>query len=602
MARLSVEEGGGRRRRSRDREGSYSRFSSSEEILAPPVHQGSSGGSLDRFTLTLTAFASLGGFLFGYDSGIINGALLLLTRDLQLTTFQKELTVSSAIAAAMIGALLTSKLAGRWGRRPAVLATSTIFVLGSVIMAAVPLKFGKNVGFSILVLGRVVAGLGIGGASMVVPVYISEAVPNDMRGRLVTVNNLFITGGQVFACIVAGIFSNTYQGWRYMLGLAMVPAIVQFFGFWHILPETPRWLLSNENPDAAREALERMRDKAADVSEEFEELRDLAQRADAHDSASSNFLAQISKPWILKSLALGMSLQISQQLIAINTVMYYSSTILTLAGFSTSSAIWLSVLVSGANFLFTFLGIYLVDRIGRRKLTLWSIAGATGSLAFLGYAFFRMQTTSVGVLPGSGSDDCASPSSCFECDISPGCGYCAITAQEGVCSAVNTSTASGSSCSYGNVSGEWSLKGCTARGDGILALLGLVMYLAAFAPGMGPMPWTINSEIFPQDFRSTGVGITTMCNWVVNFLVSLTFLDLVDVFTSYGAFWFYGGCGVLSFALFYITLPETRGLALEEIALLFGKPPYIPEVERRDDGMVSYNAKDADDDRRPLIK
>ena len=118
----------------------------------------------------------------------------------------------------------------------------------------------------------------------------------------------------------------------------------------------------------------------------------------------------------------------------------------------------------------------------------------------------------------------------------------------------------------------WSLKGCTSQADGIFALIFLIAYLATFAPGMGPMPWTINSEIFPQNFRSTGVGITTMCNWVVNFLVSLTFLDLVDALTSYGAFWFYAGCGVLSFVFFYFMLPETKGLALEEIAVLFGKP------------------------------
>ena len=288
-----------------------------------------------------------------------------------------------------------------------------------------------------------------------------------------------------------------------------------------------------------------------------------------------SFTSQISKPWILKSLVLGMSLQISQQLIAINTVMYYSSTILTLAGFGTKSAIWLSVLVASANLIFTFLGIYLVDKIGRRGLTLWSIFGSTSSLLLLGYAFFRMQTTSVGVIPGSGSGSCASPASCFECDITPGCGYCALDTSKGVCAAINASIASGSSCHQDAGAGVWSLKGCTSQADGIFALIFLIAYLATFAPGMGPMPWTINSEIFPQNFRSTGVGITTMCNWVVNFLVSLTFLDLVDALTSYGAFWFYAGCGVLSFVFLYFMLPETKGLALEEIAVLFGKPKKI---------------------------
>ena len=152
------------------------RTSVTEPLMVLPARQQDDGGVRrydysPRALTILTSFASLGGFLFGFDTGIINGALLILARDFDLSTFQKEVVVSSAIAAAMVGALITSKISGKYGRRWSILIMSSIFVAGSVILAGVPVKYGDNVAFAILIVGRIVAGLGIGGASMVVPVY-----------------------------------------------------------------------------------------------------------------------------------------------------------------------------------------------------------------------------------------------------------------------------------------------------------------------------------------------------------------------------------------------------------------------------------------------
>ncbi|XP_013912820.1 PREDICTED: proton myo-inositol cotransporter, partial [Thamnophis sirtalis] len=188
------------------------------------------------FVYVAAAFSALGGFLFGYDTGVVSGALLLLKKELRLDATWQELLVSSTVGAAALAALLGGALNGYWGRRACILLASLLFTAGAVLLAAAPDK-------ETLLGGRLVVGLGIGIASMTVPVYIAEVAPPHLRGRLVTINTLFITGGQFFASVIDGAFSYLPKGgWRYMLGLSAIPAVIQFVGFL-FLPESPRWLI-----------------------------------------------------------------------------------------------------------------------------------------------------------------------------------------------------------------------------------------------------------------------------------------------------------------------------------------------------------------------
>lgn len=199
-------------------------------------HRHHHGETLSWFVVVLTATAALGGFLFGYDTGIISGAMLLIDEDFDLTDVQEEVVVSVTIGTAAVAALAGGSVMQSFGRRPLIIFAGVVFTIGAVVLAAAR-------SYDDLVLGRLIVGVGIGLASLTTPVYIAEAAPAHLRGKLVTLNTLFITGGQVIAGIVAGSFSSTNDGWRYMLGLSGVPSILLVLGFF-FLPESPRWLVA----------------------------------------------------------------------------------------------------------------------------------------------------------------------------------------------------------------------------------------------------------------------------------------------------------------------------------------------------------------------
>ncbi|KAI4899795.1 hypothetical protein NFI96_001144 [Prochilodus magdalenae] len=217
------------------------------------------------FVYVLAAFSALGGFLLGYDTGVLSGAVLLLKRESNVTALWQELLVSSGVAAAALSALAGGSLNGLLGRRVCVLIASCVFAIGGVVLSAAP---GKEV----LLVGRLLVGLGLGINSMTVPVYIAEASPPHLRGQLVTVNTLFITAGQFVASLIDGAFSYVqHGGWRYMLGLSAVPALVQFFGFL-FLPESPRWLIQKGLTQKARRVLSQIRGNQ-NIDEEYDSIK-----------------------------------------------------------------------------------------------------------------------------------------------------------------------------------------------------------------------------------------------------------------------------------------------------------------------------------------
>ncbi|CAM9312363.1 unnamed protein product, partial [Heterosigma akashiwo] len=180
---------------------------------------------MGAFIVFLTGMAAIGGFLFGYDTGVISGAMILIRQDFNLSAEQQEVVVSITVTGAIFGACFGGLLTERRGRKPAILLSSLIFLLGSVLLSL-------SSSYNLLVFGRLIVGLGIGMASLAVPMYIAEAAPAHLRGMLVTLNTLFITGGQFTAGMVDGLFSSVPGGWRWMLGLGALPAAVQLCGFW----------------------------------------------------------------------------------------------------------------------------------------------------------------------------------------------------------------------------------------------------------------------------------------------------------------------------------------------------------------------------------
>ncbi|ESO89991.1 hypothetical protein LOTGIDRAFT_124274, partial [Lottia gigantea] len=426
----------------------------------------------------------------------------------------------------------------------------------------------------------------IGLVSTTIPMYLAECSPVYARGMLVSTNIAMVAFGQFVANVVSGIFgSDAENGWRYMLGLGSVPSLVQFIGFL-FMPESPRWLISEGRDEKARRVLQSMRGQL-DIEDEFESIKqsciETQQQEDSRASNKPIILQMLLSSTIRRALLVGCSLQIIQQVAGINTVMYYSATIIRMSGVkSDESAIWLSAVTAAINFIFTVLGLYLVEKIGRRPLTLGSLMGAIISLAWLavGFHLSSLNTPEVNWVEKSASDThCAQYRWCNDCRRDLTCGFCYIDTED---AAVNSSclptdydnpwlsTSGRCNMSSQHLPGllTWAYDYCPTPYSW-MPMVGLVLYLISFAPGMGPMPWTINSEIYPLWARSTGNSVSTFMNWVFNLAVSMSFISLTETLTRYGTFWLYaclafGGAIILS-----IILPETKGRSLEEVEGLF---------------------------------
>ena len=322
----------------------------------------------------IAATAALGGLLFGYDTGVISGALLFLRSAFHLSPFMLGVVTSIALGGAAFGAAFAGRLADRFGRRPILLATSLIFVAGAAVSALAP-------ELAVLLAGRLLVGVGIGGASMLTPLYLAEIAPAKERGALVSFNQLAVTLG-ILGSYLIGYALAADAAWRWMLGLGGVPGIVLAIGML-LLPETPRWLAGHGHTDQARAALLRLRGKDADIKAEMAQLRDgLKTKAQARPE---NHLGHASArlPMIV-----GIGLAIFQQVTGINTVIYFAPTIFQAAGLSSASAAILATAGIGVvNVLMTMVAIWLVDRVGRRPLLLCGLGGMAISLCLLAAAF-----------------------------------------------------------------------------------------------------------------------------------------------------------------------------------------------------------------------
>ena len=232
-------------------------------------------------------------------------------------------------------------------------------------------------------IGRAVIGGGLGIASMAVPMYLSECSPPSYRGAIVTINNLSLTGGQFIAAITCALLSNVNEGWRWMVSLAAIPATIQFFGLIFILPESPRYLVETDRKPEARKVLQKIRGEQS-IEDEMAEMEEKINEAKS-ENIWSLFCTRNGR----HALVVGSMLQFFQQFTGINTVMYYSATIIYMSGLASdpSEAVWFAALTASMNFIFTLVGLWSIEKLGRRKLILTSIAGCTLSLLILSGGF-----------------------------------------------------------------------------------------------------------------------------------------------------------------------------------------------------------------------
>ncbi|WIE75771.1 sugar porter family MFS transporter [Curtobacterium sp. MCSS17_007] len=327
--------------------------------------------------VTRVAFvAAIGGLLYGYDTGVISGTLIEIGKEFSIDATVKEFITASILVGAILGAFLTGPVSARIGRRRTILLIAAVFGLGVLFAAVSPSPV-------FLVLSRLFLGLAVGGSTQTIPTYIAEIAPGPRRGSLVTVFNCAIGVGILSAAVV-GVTLNGVVSWRFMIGVAAAPAIVLLLGMLK-LPESPRWFVSQDRIGPARRVLRWLRPDQRAAEDELDEIRELD---DAEPSSGAGQWTQLRKPWVRPALVAGLIVAAFTQLTGLEMMIYYTPTILTDAGFPHEYSLWANVGVGVVYLVMTFVGSRLVDRIGRRRLTLVMLPGAAVSIGLFGVSFF----------------------------------------------------------------------------------------------------------------------------------------------------------------------------------------------------------------------
>ena len=330
-------------------------------------------GALQADGRRIYFFGALGGLLFGYDTGVISGAILFITEDFDLSPFMQGAVVASLLLGAMAGAALAGPLSDTLGRRRLIMIAAVTFTVGAIAAAAAPSAWA-------LVGARVILGLAVGCAALVVPLYLSEIAPTRLRGAIGSLNQLMIVVGILVAFIVNAILASSGD-WRLMLGLAAIPSLILLVGM-AFMPETPRYLVTQGEEDEAKEVLEELKSDDAPAEDDPDQKVDEIREVDDREEGGGFEL--LKEKWVRPALVVAIGLAVFQQLVGINTIIYYAPTTLTSVGYGAEGAIYANLAIGTLNVAMTVLAIRLVDRVGRKPMLLAGLVGMIASLVILG--------------------------------------------------------------------------------------------------------------------------------------------------------------------------------------------------------------------------
>jgi SP family arabinose:H+ symporter-like MFS transporter len=506
------------------------------------------------YTVFISFIVALGGFLFGFDAGIISGVMSFAGPEFDLSEIQAGWVVSAPSFAAMFAMLFSGRISDLVGRKKTLIFVAFLYAISAVFSAMAN-------SYEMLYIARIIGGIAFGAALVLAPIYIAEISTAENRGKLVSLQQLNIVFG-FFAAFLSNYFFNKYNTteslfltdenvWRWMLGVELIPATI-YFVLLFFVPQSPRWLYLKGNFEEAKKVLIKIHG--------FErggmEIAAIEENIDSEENTSKLKIKDLLKPSLRFILVIGLIVGVLQQITGINAVYFYATSIFKQTGIGTDAAFSSGVLLSTISVIFTFVAIYLIDRMGRRPLLLIGTAGIAVSLLVCAYGFneatYQLSKEDIHQFEFSDAekllpfaDKLYDNDVTFKNDLKNVLGSKIYSKNDGaILEAATTINAN-------------------------LILIGILGFIACFAFSLGPVMWVLLSELYPIKYRGLAIGVIAFINSLISSLVQLVFPWELSNLGNALTFFLFGAVALLGFFILLKILPETKGKSLEELEMEF---------------------------------
>lgn len=512
-------------------------------------------------TVLIALIVALGGLLMGFDASVISGVVGFIETEFHLSKLELGWSVSSLTLTATLAMLASGPLSDRFGRKKILTYAAILYSISAVGSAFSP-------DFITLVLFRMLGGLGVGASLIIAPMYIAEISPPEIRGRMVSFNQLNIVVGISLAFFTNYIILQLGKSeatwaqslkfdeynWRWMLGLETFPAVLYFFGLF-LVPKSPRWLVMKGRFDEGVAVMKRFSSEEQAVKD----MRIVQERMALESKSDKTPVRELFMPAMRMVLTVGIMVAILQQITGINSVFFYAPMIFEQSGIGTDASFVQAILVGLVNLVFTVLAILFIDKLGRKPLLTVGVAGITVCMLVLAYGFssatYRLTDESLSAL---GNSELRQPLSeikdiTYESDVS---------FKDAVRSQIGDEQLKVH---------ESELIKASISSNPMLILFGILGFVASFAFSLGPVMWVLFSELFPNRIRGLAISFVGLINSAVSFLVQLTFPWELVKFGNATTFLIYGLFALVGLILIIRLVPETKGKSLEELESLMVK-------------------------------
>jgi len=510
---------------------------------------------------TITLIVALGGLLMGFDASVISGVVKFIEPEFGLTKLELGWAVASLTLTATLAMMVAGPLSDAIGRRTVLRYAAILYAISAVASALAP-------SFTMLVVARMVGGLGVGASLILAPMYIAEIAPPALRGRLVSFNQLnivigislaFFTNylilqfGKSDASWALALKIDEYN-WRWMLGLETIPAIIYFFGLFFV-PNSPRWLILKGRYDDAVDVMSRFTGPEV-AKNDIEIIKTSIEKDDSKEKAK---LSELFSPALRLVLTIGVVVAILQQITGINSVFFYAPMIFEQSGIGTDASFVQAILVGLTNLVFTILAILFIDRIGRKPLLTFGVAGIAISMFLLSYGF------SIATYTISEESITSLPEQIDRAKLTPLVGK-VFTSDTEFKNELKKILGETMAATY-----EGNLITAAIKMNPALILIAIIGFVASFAISIGPVMWVLFSELFPNKIRGVAISFVGLINSGVSFLVQWIFPWELATLGSAVTFLIYGLFAAIGLLFIIKVIPETKGKSLEELESLLVK-------------------------------